>query len=642
VSVAPVKPSYQAHALIAQDIDAYLVQHQHKSLLRFITCGSVDDGKSTLIGRLLYDSKMIFDDQLATLEADSKRIGTQGANIDFALLVDGLAAEREQGITIDVAYRFFATERRKFIVADTPGHEQYTRNMITGASTADLAVILIDARKGVLTQTRRHSYLAQLIGIKNLVLAVNKMDLVDFSQSKYEAIVADYRSFAKSIGIRNFVPIPVSSLHGDNVAAPSDRTPWYAGPTLMSHLESVDINLAAAQSQPFRMPVQWVNRPNLDFRGFSGLIAEGQIRPGDAIRVLPSARTSTVARIVTLGGDLDVAVAGQSVTITLADEIDCSRGDMLAAASDPPEVADQFEAIVVWMAEEPLLPGRPYWLKLGTQRVTATIHGPKYQVNVNTMEHLAAKTLSLNAIGVVTFSTDKPVVFQSYESSRELGGFILMDKISNATVAAGMLHFALRRSSNVHWQALDIDREAHARLKHQHPRLLWFTGLSGAGKSSIANLVQKKLYALGKHSFLLDGDNIRHGLNKDLGFTDADRVENIRRIAEVARLMTDAGLIVLTAFISPFRAERRMAREMSQPGEFIEIYVETPLAVAELRDVKGLYKKARAGELQHFTGIDSPYEPPEHPEIRVNTVQTSADQAAEEIVAYILSHSNGP
>ena len=641
MSIAPRKPSYQAHALIAQDIDAYLVQHQHKSLLRFITCGSVDDGKSTLIGRLLYDSKMIFDDHLATLEADSKRIGTQGANIDFALLVDGLAAEREQGITIDVAYRFFATERRKFIVADTPGHEQYTRNMLTGASTADLAVILIDARKGVLTQTRRHSYLAQLIGIKNLVLAVNKMDLVDFSQAKFDEIVADYRSFANSIGIRGFVPIPVSSLHGDNVVAASARTPWYTGPTLMAHLETVDIDIAAAQLRPFRMPVQWVNRPNLDFRGFSGLIADGQIRPGDAVRVLPSGRTSTVARIVTLGADLGVAVAGQSVTITLADEVDCSRGNMLAAASDPPEVADQFEATLVWMADEPLLPGRPYWLKLGTQLVTATVHGPKYQVNVNTMEHLAAKTLSLNAIGVVTLSTDRPLVFQAYESSRELGGFILMDKISNATVAAGMLHFALRRSSNVHWQALDIDRDAHARLKHQHPRLLWFTGLSGAGKSSIANLVQKKLYALGKHSFLLDGDNIRHGLNKDLGFTDVDRVENIRRIAEVARLMTDAGLIVLTAFISPFRAERRMAREMSQPGEFIEIYVETPLAVAEQRDVKGLYKKARAGELKHFTGIDSPYEPPEHPEIRVNTEKTSADQAAEEIVAYILRHSNG-
>ena len=622
-----------------QQIDAFLQHSQYKSLLRFITCGSVDDGKSTLIGRLLYDSKMIFEDQLAALEADSKRVGTQGENLDFALLVDGLAAEREQGITIDVAYRFFATQRRKFIIADTPGHEQYTRNMVTGASTADLAVILIDARKGVLTQTRRHSYLAHLIGIKKLVLAVNKMDLVDYDQAKYDAIVADYRVFADSIGIRGVVSIPISSLLGDNITAVSSQTPWYAGPSLLAHLESVEIDSTAAQLRPFRMPVQWVNRPNLDFRGFAGLVTDGQIRPGDSIRVLPSGRTTTVSRIVTPGADLAVAAAGQSVTITLADELDCSRGDLLAAAAEPPEIADQFEAAIVWMADEPLLPGRPYWLKLGTQFVTATIHGPKYQVNVNTLEHLAAKTLSLNAIGIANLSTDKPLVFEPYETSRELGGFILIDKMTNATVAAGMLHFALRRSSNVHWQALDIDRAAHARLKHQHSRLLWFTGLSGAGKSSIANLVQKKLYALGKHSFLLDGDNIRHGLNKDLGFTDADRVENIRRIGEVARLMTDAGLIVLTAFISPFRAERRMVRGMTPPGEFIEIYVETSLAVAEQRDAKGLYKKARAGELKNFTGIDSPYEPPEHPEIRVNTETTSADQAAEEIVAYVLRTS---
>ena len=609
------------------------------SLLRFITCGSVDDGKSTLIGRLLYDAKLILEDQLAALEADSRRIGTQGQNLDFALLVDGLAAEREQGITIDVAYRYFATDRRKFIVADTPGHEQYTRNMVTGASTADLAVILLDARKGVLTQTRRHSYLAHLIGIENLVLAVNKMDLVGYAQEVYDDIVADYRVFAASIGIENFLPIPLSGLCGDNIAAISANMPWYAGPSLMAHLETVEIDITAAQRRPFRMPVQWVNRPNLDFRGFAGLISDGQIRPGDAVRLLPSGRTTTVSRIVAWGADLDVAVAGQSVTLTLADEVDCSRGDVLSVADDPPEVADQFEATVVWMADEELLPGRPYWLKLGTQWVTATIHSPKYQVNVNTMEHLAAKTLGLNAIGVTTLSTDKPLVFQPYEKSRDLGGFVLIDKISNATVAAGMLHFALRRAHNVHWQALDIDRDAHARLKHQQPRLLWFTGLSGSGKSSIANLVQKKLYALGKHSFLLDGDNIRHGLNKDLGFTDADRVENIRRIGEVAKLMTDAGLIVMTAFISPFRAERRMVRGMSPPGEFIEIYVETPLEVAEQRDVKGLYKKARAGELKHFTGIDSPYEPPEHPEIRVDTVQTTADQAADEIVAYVLSHS---
>ncbi|MEP6885642.1 MAG: sulfate adenylyltransferase subunit CysN [Gammaproteobacteria bacterium] len=635
----PAESSYRAQDLIAEDIDEYLLQHQHKSLLRFITCGSVDDGKSTLIGRLLYDAKMIFEDQLAALEADSKRIGTQGQNIDFALLVDGLAAEREQGITIDVAYRFFATDKRKFIVADTPGHEQYTRNMVTGASTADLAVILIDARKGILTQTRRHSYLAHLIGIENLVLAVNKMDLVGFEQSRYDAIVAEYREFADDIGIKQFISIPISGLGGDNIAALSSNTPWYAGPSLMAYLETVQIDINGAQLRPFRMSVQWVNRPDLDFRGFSGMVSEGQIHAGDAVRILPSGRTSTVARIVTLGADLEVAVAGQSVTLTLADEVDCSRGDVISIADDPPEVADQFEATLVWMADEELLPGRPYWLKLGTQLVTATTHSPKFQVNVNTMEHLAAKTLGLNAIGVTNLSTDKPLVFEPYEKSRDLGGFILIDKISNATVAAGLLHFALRRSSNVHWQALDIDRDAHARLKHQQPKLLWFTGLSGSGKSSIANLVQKKLYALGKHSFLLDGDNIRHGLNRDLGFTDADRVENIRRIGEVARLMTDAGLIVLTAFISPFRAERRMVRGMSQPGEFIEIYVETPLEVAEQRDVKGLYKKARAGELKNFTGIDSPYEPPENPEIRVNTVETSADQAADEIVTYVLRNN---
>ena len=637
----PAPSSYKAHELIAQDIEAYLRKHQHKSLQRFITCGSVDDGKSTLIGRLLYDAKMIFEDQLAALTADSIRIGTQGRNIDFALLVDGLAAEREQGITIDVAYRYFATEKRKFIVADTPGHEQYTRNMVTGASTANLAVILVDARKGVLTQTRRHSYLTQLLGIKNIVLAVNKMDLVNYAQATFDAIVADYRVFAGSIGIEDFIAIPISSLAGDNITATSGNTAWYSGPSLISHLETVEIDASGAQRRPFRMPVQWVNRPNLDFRGFAGLISQGRIRPGDSVRVLPSGRTSTVSRIVTQEGDLQEAVAGQSVTITLADALDCGRGDVLAAAEDSPEIADQFEATLVWMADEELLPGRPYWLKLATQLVTATVHSPKYQINVNTMERLAAKTLGLNAIGVATLSTDKALVFEPYEKSRELGGFILIDKISNATVAAGMLHFALRRSSNVHWQPLDIDRDAHARLKHQRPRLLWFTGLSGAGKSSIANLVQKKLYALGKHSFLLDGDNIRHGLNKDLGFTDADRVENIRRIGEVAKLMTDAGLIVLTAFISPFRAERRMVREMSLPGEFIEIYVETPLEVAEQRDVKGLYKKARAGQLKHFTGIDSPYEPPEQPEIRVDTVKSSAEEAADEIVAYVMAGVTG-
>jgi len=627
---------YKTDALIAEDIDAYLVRHQHKTLLRFITCGSVDDGKSTLIGRLLYDSKMIFEDQLATLEADSKRVGTQGQEIDFALLVDGLAAEREQGITIDVAYRFFATEKRKFIVADTPGHEQYTRNMVTGASTADLAVILIDARKGVLTQTRRHSYLAHLIGIRNIVLAVNKMDLIDYDQARYEAILEDYRTFATSIGIADFTPMPISGFKGDNITTRSANTPWYTGPALMEHLETVEVDQISDQAKPFRLPVQWVNRPNLDFRGFCGLIATGAVRKGDAVRVLPSGKTSTVSRLVTLDGDLDEAVAGQSITLCLADEVDCSRGDVLAIADNPPEVADQFEATIVWMADEALLPGRPYWLKLATQTVTATVQPPKYQVNVNTMEHLAAKTLELNAIGVANLATDKPIVFEPYSLNRDLGGFILIDKLTNATVAAGMLHFSLRRSQNVHWQALDVTREKHADLKNQKPAVLWFTGFSGAGKSTIANLVEKKLVRMNRHTFLLDGDNVRHGLNKDLGFTEADRVENIRRVGEVAKLMADAGLIVLTAFISPFRAERKMVREMMPPGEFIEVFIDTPLAEAESRDVKRLYKKARAGQLANFTGIDSPYEPPLEPELRIDTTRLTPEQAADLIVERVI------
>ena len=632
----PQSSAYQTDALIASDIDAYLVQNQNKSLLRFITCGSVDDGKSTLIGRLLYDSKLIFDDQLAALEADSARIGTQGQAIDFALLVDGLAAEREQGITIDVAYRFFATEKRKFIVADTPGHEQYTRNMITGASTADLAVILVDARKGILTQTRRHSIIAHLVGIRNLVLAVNKMDLIDYDQARYDAIVADYRAFATSIKIAAFTPIPISGFKGDNITTSSRNLPWYAGPTLMAHLETAEFDATVAQSKPFRMPVQWVNRPNLDFRGFSGLIAAGTVKPGDAVRVLPSGKTTSVARIVTMTGDLETGVAAQSVTLTFTDEIDCSRGDVVVAADDPPEVADQFEATIVWLADDAMLPGRPYWLKLGTQMVSATVQPPKYQTNVNTMEQLAAKTFELNAIGVANFSTDKPIVFEPYADSRTLGGFILIDKITNATVAAGMIHFALRRSQNVHRQATDVGRETHAALKNQTPRLLWFTGLSGSGKSTIANEVEKRLNLMNRHTFLLDGDNIRHGLNKDLGFTDADRIENIRRVGEVAKLMTDAGLIVLTAFISPFRVERDMVRTMMPDGEFIEIFVDTPLAVAEARDVKGLYKKARAGTLKNFTGIDSPYEPPEQPEIRVNTVEMTPVEAAEFIIRQVM------
>jgi bifunctional enzyme CysN/CysC len=627
---------YKTDALIAEDIDAYLDTHQHKSLLRFITCGSVDDGKSTLIGRLLYDSKMIFEDQLEALHADSKKSGTQGQEIDFALLVDGLAAEREQGITIDVAYRFFATEKRKFIVADCPGHEQYTRNMVTGASTADLAVILIDARKGVLVQTRRHSYLAKLIGIKNIVLAVNKMDLIDYDQAKYDAIVADYTAFAHSIGISDFTPMPISGFKGDNITENSANTPWYSGKPLMAHLETVELNNETDQAKPLRMPVQWVNRPNLDFRGFSGLISTGSVKPGDAIRVLPSGKTSTVSKVVTMDGELDEAVAGQSVTICFSDEIDCSRGDVIATADAPPEVSNQFESTIVWMEDEPLHVGRSYWLKLGTQMVSATVAEPKFTVNVNTMEHMAAKTLELNAIGVAEIATDKPVVFESYSDSRALGGFILIDKITNRTVGAGMLHFSLRRAQNVHWQATDVGREDHANLKNQKAKVLWFTGLSGSGKSTIANEVEKSLALMNRHTFLLDGDNVRHGLNKDLGFTEADRIENIRRVGEVTKLMADAGLIVLTAFISPFRAERDMVRKMLPEGEFVEIFVDTPLEVAEARDVKGLYKKARAGALKNFTGIDSPYEAPEKPEITVNTVEMTPVEAAGYIIRQIM------
>ena len=620
--------------LIAEDIDAYLQAHEHKSLLRFITCGSVDDGKSTLIGRLLYDSKMILDDQMAALEADSKRVGTQGGDIDFALLVDGLAAEREQGITIDVAYRFFSTDKRKFIVADTPGHEQYTRNMVTGASTADAAVILIDARRGVLTQTRRHSYLVSLLGIRHVILAINKMDLVDWSKDTYDTILAEYRAFAAQIGITDFTAIPMSALKGDNITEHSEAAPWYDGPPLMHLLETLPVE-DDLQSRPFRMPVQWVNRPNLDFRGFSGLISTGVIKPGDKIKALPSGRESTIDRIVTFNGDLDQAVAGQSVTLTLTTEIDISRGDVISIAGNPPPVADQFEATVVWMDDEAMLPGRPYLLKIGTRTVGASITEPKYKVNVNTMEHLAAKRLELNEIGVCNLSLDAPIAFDPYAENRDLGGFILIDRISNRTVAAGMLHFALRRSQNVHWQALDVDKAARATLKGQRGRVVWLTGLSGSGKSTIANLVEKKLHANGRHTYLLDGDNVRHGLNKDLGFTDEDRVENIRRVAEVSKLMVDAGLIVLVSFISPFRAERRLARDLQAEGDFVEVYIDTPLAVAEARDVKGLYKKARAGELKNFTGIDSPYEAPEAAEIRIDTTKTSPTQAAEQITAWL-------
>ncbi len=627
---------YKTDALIAEDIDAYLEAHQNKSLLRFITCGSVDDGKSTLIGRLLYDSKMIFEDQLAQLEADSKKVGTQGQDIDFALLVDGLAAEREQGITIDVAYRFFATEKRKFIVADTPGHEQYTRNMVTGASTADLAVILIDARKGVLTQTRRHSYLANLIGIKNIVLAVNKMDLVDYDQSTFDSIVQDYTTFAKEIGITDFVAIPISGFKGDNITGPSENTTWYSGPSLMNHLETVELNQNADQEQSFRMPVQWVNRPNLDFRGFAGKIAAGVVNPGDEVRILPSGKTSHIDRIVTFDGDKDAAFAGESVTLTLKDEVDCSRGQIIADAKAPLEVADQFESTIVWMDEEEMIPGRAYVLKMGAQTVSATVSQPKYQVNVNTLEQTAAKTLDLNAIGIANITTDRSIPFAPYTENRELGGFILVDKMTNATVAAGMINFALRRAQNIHWQATDIGRESHSAMKNQKPAVLWMTGLSGSGKSTIANIVEKKLARMNRHTFLLDGDNVRHGLNKDLGFTDADRVENIRRVGEVAKLMTDAGLIVITAFISPFRSERDMVRSMMQPGEFVEVFVDTPLAEAEKRDVKGLYAKARAGELKNFTGIDSPYEAPDVPDIRIDTTAMTPNEAADLIIAKLI------
>jgi bifunctional enzyme CysN/CysC len=620
--------------LHAGDIEGYLQRHKAKSLLRFITCGSVDDGKSSLIGRLLYESKMIFEDQFAALKADSKKVGTRGGDIDFALLVDGLAAEREQGITIDVAYRFFTTEKRKFIVADTPGHEQYTRNMATGASTADLAVILIDARKGVLTQTRRHSYLAALLGIRHIVVAVNKMDLVEYSQEIFVKIEQDYRRFADQIKNAAVTCIPVSAVVGDNITTRSARTPWYQGPGLLEHLESVEVP-DPAQGGAFRMPVQWVNRPNAEFRGFAGLIASGTVRPGDALRVLPSGRTSTVARVFSGEGEASQGVAGESVTLTLADEIDVSRGDVLAAAAEPPPVANQFEATIVWMHDEPLLQGRSYLLKLGTKTVMATVSPIKYRVNVNTLEHLAAKKLDLNDIGICGIEVSSAIAFESYRDNRVLGGFILIDRLTNNTVGAGLLHFALRRSQNVHWQALDVNKVARARLSHQKPCVLWFTGLSGAGKSTIANLVEKQLHAHGRQTYLLDGDNVRHGLNKDLGFTDEDRVENIRRVAEVARLMVDAGLIVMVSFISPFRSERRMARSLVEAGEFIEVFVDTPLAQAEARDVKGLYKKARRGELKNFTGIDSPYEAPENPELHLDTDRLTPEAAALRVIEHL-------
>ena len=617
--------------LISSDIDAYLKAHENKSLLRFITCGSVDDGKSTLIGRLLYESKMIFEDQLTALEQDSKKVGTQGENIDFALLVDGLAAEREQGITIDVAYRFFATEHRKFIVADTPGHEQYTRNMATGASTADLAVLLIDARQGVLTQTKRHAFIASQLGVRHIVLAVNKMDLVDYSEKVFNEIVDDFKTFADQLDIPNLHAIPVSALAGDNVVDGSRYMPWYEGPSLLGYLEGVDVE-AEETSLPFRMPVQWVNRPDLDFRGYAGRIAGGIVRPGDDVRVLPSGKQSKIARIVTMDSDLDEGVSGQSVTLTLTDEIDISRGDVIATSETPPEISDQFDTTIIWLSEEPMLPGRSYRMKTSSRLVSATVNTPKHKTDVNTLQKLPAKTLQLNEIGNCTLAVDRPIAFDSYNENRQTGSFILIDRMTNNTVGMGMINFPLRRAANIHWQNLDINKAANAEQKGQSPAVLWFTGLSGSGKSTIANEVQRRLFASGRHSFILDGDNVRHGLNRDLGFTDADRVENIRRVAEVSKLMVDAGLITLVSFISPFRAERDLARNLMEEGEFIEIFVNTPLSVAETRDPKGLYKKARAGNLKNFTGIDSPYEAPENPEIEINTDDMSLEDAAERVI----------
>jgi bifunctional enzyme CysN/CysC len=622
--------------LIAEDIEKYLESHEIKGMLRFITCGSVDDGKSTLIGRLLYESKMVFEDQLTALAADSKKMGTQGDDLDFALLVDGLTAEREQGITIDVAYRYFSTDRRKFIVADTPGHEQYTRNMVTGASTADVAVLMVDARKGILTQTRRHSYLVSLIGIRHVLVAINKMDLVDYSEQTYRQIVEDYTVFAKQLDLGKITFIPMSALKGDNILTQSEQMPWHRGTTLMGYLETVEVDENRLQKQPFRLPVQWVNRPNLDFRGFAGTIASGVIKAGDRIRVQPSGRESQVARIVTANGDIEQAVANQAVTLLLTDEIDISRGDVISRSDAPAGVADQFEARIVWMSDNPMLPGRRYLLKIGTRTVNAEISDLKYKVNINTLEQMAAKKLELNEIGVCNIALDQQIAFDPYKENADTGGFILIDRMNNHTVAAGLIDFALRRASNIHMQAMDIDKVTRAAAKKQKAGVLWLTGLSGSGKSSIANVLEKKLHAAGNHTYILDGDNVRHGLSKDLGFTDADRVENIRRIAEVAKLMVDAGLIVITAFISPFRAERRMARSMVQDGEFFEIFVDTPLAIAEERDPKGLYKKARRGELKNFTGIDSPYEPPEHPELRIDTTNLNPEQAANLIIRKLV------
>ena len=616
--------------LHAKNIVEYLEEQRQKETLRFITCGSVDDGKSTLIGRLLYESKCIFDDQLKALETESKRYGTQGEKIDFALLVDGLEAEREQGITIDVAYRFFSTDRRRYIVADTPGHEQYTRNMATGASTAQMAVLLIDSRKGILPQTRRHHRIVTMMGIRHIVLAVNKMDLMGFEQSVFDRIEADYREFAKDANLTTLQAIPLAAVSGDNVLKRSENTPWYKGPTLFDHMDTVSVKEVATR-EAFRMPVQWVSRPNLNYRGFCGRIAEGSVKTGDAVRVLPSGKTTTVKSIDFFEDQLPEAEAGASITLTLNDEVDVSRGDLIVTTDHPPEVADQFQVKLLWLSEEPLVPGRSYWLKVHAKEVSATVMEIKHREDVNTGSHLAAKVLNLNEIAVVTISTTHPVAFEPYTVNRTLGGFVFIDKLSCATVGAGMIEFALRRSTNIHWQSLEVGKAQRALLKNQTPRCIWFTGLSGSGKSTVANQLEKRLHAEGRHTYMLDGDNVRHGLNRDLGFTDADRVENLRRVAEVAKLMVEAGLIVIVSFISPFRAERRAARDLFAPEEFVEIHVSTPIAECEKRDVKGLYAKARKGELKNFTGIDSPYEAPENAEMVIDTSTKSPEECALEV-----------
>jgi bifunctional enzyme CysN/CysC len=615
-------------------VQSYIDTQAHLDLLRFITCGSVDDGKSTLIGRMLYEAQLVFEDQVTSLKQDSKRVGTQGGDIDFALLVDGLAAEREQGITIDVAYRFFSTDHRKFIVADTPGHEQYTRNMVTGASTADVAVILIDAVNGILTQTRRHSFITSLLGIKHVVLAVNKMDLVDYDQGVFDEIVRAYETFAEALTFETITAIPLSALKGDNVIERSVHTHWYSGPTLLGFLETVDVRRAQTD-HPFRFPVQWVNRPNADFRGFSGTVVAGTIAPGDDVRILPSGATAKVDRIVLYESELQRAQTDQAVTITLDREVDVSRGDVIVASNAPCEVSDQFDASLVWMDTEQGYVGRSYWLMMGSSRVNATLSDIKFRYNINTLDELSAPSLDLNDIGRVTLSFDKGVPFEPYDDCKGMGSFVLVDRYTHATVGAGMINFALRRAQNIHKHVHEVDKAARASLKGQKGKVLWLTGLSGSGKSSLSNAVEKALYGQGRHTYILDGDNIRHGLNKDLGFTDADRVENIRRIAEVAKLMVDAGLIVVTAFISPFRSERDMARSLFEEDEFVEIFLDVPLAIAEERDPKGLYKKARRGELPHFTGIDSPYEAPETAELILQTGELSIDECVAEVLKYV-------